>query len=408
MRRWAAALIAIVLVAAGVFVWFFTRLNPSGTFALARTDFAALPGWKGSDVVRTQAAFRRSCSAILRMPPDREMGGSGYAGTAGDWRSACVSLPKSSDRLAARTWFESAFTPFAVRTDWAREALFTGYYEPEIQASRSRHASYQTPIYGPPPDLAIADLGLFRKELAGVRIYGHVVGAHFVPFPPRGEIDATGLGGAPVLLYANDPVSVFFLHIQGSGRARLDDGSMLRLAYAGQNGRPYTPIGRVLIGKGDLDRAHMSMQAIRAWLSGHPAEARAVMESDESYVFLREAPIGDAGLGSPGTEGVPLTPEASIAVDPSLHALGVPMYVVSEIPPVGMHGRPAPFEALAIAQDTGGAIKGPARADIFWGFGPRAESIAGGMKSGGSLYVLIPKALAARIGPRFEAGQSNG
>jgi membrane-bound lytic murein transglycosylase A len=148
----------------------------------------------------------------------------------------------------------------------------------------------------------------------------------------------------------------------------------------------------------------MSMQAIRRWLVSHPGDARTIMESDQSYVFFREAPIGDPRLGSPGTEGVPLTPEASIAVDPRLHALGLPMYLVAELP--AMHERESPrlFARLCVAQDTGGAIKGPARADIFWGFGARAESIAGRLKSGGSLYVLLPNALARRIGPHFEAG----
>lgn len=402
MRRWAAALLVIILIAAGVFIWFSTRPNVPALPTLARTDFASLPGWKTTDTSRSLAAFRRSCDVILRLSPDSRMGGAGYAGTAGDWRGVCSSLPQSADRAGARRWFESAFMPFSVSAGRDREALFTGYYEPQIEASRTRHGDYDTPIYGAPNDLVTANLGLFRKELAGVRIYGRVTAARFIPFPPRAEIDASGLSDAPVLLYASDPIAVFFLHIQGSGRVRLEDGSMLRLAYAGQNGRPYTPIGRVLIEKGALDRSGMSMQAIRAWLLSHPADARGVMESDQSYVFFREAPIGDPGLGSPGTEGVPLTPEASIAVDPALHALGVPMYVAAEPRSSDSHNPPVSFACLCIAQDTGGAIKGLARADVFWGFGPRAESIAGGMKSGGGLYVLLPRALAARIGSRFK------
>jgi membrane-bound lytic murein transglycosylase A len=334
------------------------------------------------------------------MPADRAMGGSGYAGTAGDWRGVCLSMPQSADRAGARRWLESTFTPFAVNAGSNGKALFTGYYEPEIHASRTRHGRYTTPIFGAPRDLVTADLGLFRKELAGVRISGHIANAHLVPFPVRAEIDAAGLSDAPVLLYANDPVAVFFLHIQGSGRAQLDDGSMRRLAYAGQNGRPYTPIGRILVANGALDRSQMSMQAIRAWLLSHPKDARGIMEGDQSYVFFHEAPIGDPKLGSPGTEGVPLTPEASIAVDPLIHPLGIPMYVVAKAPSADSRHEPAGFACLCIAQDTGGAIKGPARADIFWGFGDRAESIAGRMKSGGSLYVLLPKVLAARVEAR--------
>jgi membrane-bound lytic murein transglycosylase A len=398
-RRWAAALIAILIIATGIFVWLSRKPSAPSASELVRAQFGSLPGWQAGDPAPALAAFRRSCEIILRTPADRFMGGSGYAGTAGDWRGVCSTLPQSGDRAAARRWFESAFVPFlADRTD---AALFTGYFEPEIHASRTRRGDYATPIYGAPPDLVTADLGLFRKTLAGIRLSGHVSASRFVPFPPRAEIDASGLSDAPVLLYGSDPVAVFFLHIQGSGRAQLEDGSMLRLAYAGQNGRPYTPIGRVLIAKGALDRAHMSMQAIRAWLQSHAKDAQAIREHDESYVFFREAPIGDPHLGSPGTEGVPLTPEASIAVDPMLHALGVPMYVAAETTDTGAHQQPTLLNRLCVAQDTGGAIRGAARADIFWGFGTRAESIAGGMKSRGSLYVLLPKALAARLGPRF-------
>jgi membrane-bound lytic murein transglycosylase A len=400
-----AAITAILIIGAvGFFLWLLARPEPPRPLTLARLEFASLPHWKDADVLNALAAFGRSCQVLLRLPPGYSMGGSGYAGTVGDWRGTCTALPQTSHPQAAREWFESAFVPFAVRGGSDPEALFTGYYEPEIRASRMRHAGFATPIHGLPHDFVTAELGLFKRELAGTRIHGHVVGSHFVPFPTRAEVDAQGLSDTPVLLYADDPVAVFFLHIQGSGRARLDDGSMLRLAYAGQNGRPYTPIGRVLIAKGDLDRAHMSMQSIRAWLRSHPRDARAVMESDQSYVFFREAPIGDPQLGSPGTEGVPLTPEASIAVDARLHALGLPMYVAAQAPSTNPREAFRPFARLCVAQDTGGAIKGAARADVFWGFGPRAESIAGRMKSGGSLYVLLPKTLAQHIGAHFEAG----
>ena len=370
---------------------------------LTRVAFTSLPGWQTGNAAVALAAFRRSCTGLLRLPPDKPMGGAGYAGTAGDWRSACKAISTQPGEATARKWFELTFAPFAVSAKPDRTAVFTGYYEPEIRASRTRHGNYATPIYGTPRDLITANLGVFRRDLAGIRVSGHVVQQQFVPFPARAEIDSAGLGDAEVLLYANDPIGVFFLHIQGSGRARLDDGSMLRLAYAGQNGRPYTPIGRALIAKGDIDREHMSMQAIRIWLANHARNARALMESDESYVFFRELPIGDPRLGSPGTEGVPLTPEASIAVDPAFHALGIPMYVVAQAPADDAHGQSFRFAHLCVAQDTGGAIKGGARADIFWGFGARAESIAGRMKSGGNLYVLLPNSLAARIGPSFQA-----
>jgi membrane-bound lytic murein transglycosylase A len=312
----------------------------------------------------------------------------------------------SRDAGDVREWFEKWFMPFKVEAGAARDGLFTGYYEPEIIATRVRHDAFVTPIYGQPRDIVTADLGQFRPALAGLHVTGRVENHRLVPFPTRAEIDAHGIADAPVLLYANDPVAVFFLHIQGSGRARLDDGTMLRLAYAEQSGRPYTAIGRTLIEKGELDRAHMSMQAIRAWLEAHPQEARQTMESDESYVFFRELPLGDPALGSPGSEGVPLTPAASIAVDPAFHALGVPMFVVAQPPAVDPALARNQFARLCVAQDTGGAIKGALRADIFWGYGARAEAIAGHMKSPGSLYVFLPRPLAGRIAPHFAGAQS--
>jgi len=333
------------------------------------------------------------------------MGGAGYAGLIRDWRPVCVEAAATQSGIAnARAWFEGRFAPFELHTGGAREALFTGYYEPEIAASRTRHGGYATPVYGLPRDLVTADLGLFRPDFSGIRIVGRVADGRLMPLPVRAQIDAEGLDDAPVLLYARDPVAVFFLHIQGSGRARFEDGTVLRLAYAGQNGHPYTPVGRVLIENGDIDRQHMSMQAIRAWLLAHPDRAQRMMESDQSYVFFRELPLGDPALGSPGSEGVALTPETSIAVDPAMHPLGVPMFLATEAPASDPALPPHAFARLCIAQDTGGAIKGGLRADIFWGYGTDAESIAGRMKSTGGIYVLLPKSLARRIPARLLDG----
>jgi membrane-bound lytic murein transglycosylase A len=389
-----AVLTFVVLGSAGL--WLLLRPAPPGALTLAPVQFAALPGWTNADAGPALAAFRRSCDALLREPISHGMGGVGYAGKANDWRQVCGeagSVPPSG----AHAWFERRFAPFEVQAGAAREALFTGYYEPEIAASRTRQGSYTTPVYGLPRDLVTADLGLFRPELSGMRITGRIVGGKLVPLPVRAQIDSEGLDNAPVLLYARDSVAIFFLHIQGSGRASFEDGTVLRLAYAGQNGRPYTPVGRVLIQSGEIDREHMSMQAIRGWLEAHPGEAQRVMESDQSYVFFRELPLGDPELGSPGSEGVPLTPRTSIAVDPAMHPLGVPMFLTTQAPAPNPAQPPQSFTRLCITQDTGGAIKGGLRADIFWGYGAEAESIAGRMKSAGHIYVLLPKSLASRI-----------
>lgn len=397
--RWSILLAVLVVIVVGG-GGFFLLLGPVGPtpLRLATTRFDSLAGWAAGDVRPALAAFRRSCGVLLREPSTQKMGGIGYAGQVGDWRPACVAAATApTDAAGARTWFENWFAPFELHAGREQEALFTGYYEPEIASSQARGGAYTTPVYGLPADLVTADMGLFRSDLSGIRIAGRVVDHRLVPLPVRAQIDAKGLGDAPVLLYARDPVAVFFLQIQGSGRARFEDGRMVRLAYAGQNGRPYTPVGRVLIERGEIDRAHMSMQAIRAWLLAHPDEAPRVMETDQSYVFFRELPLGDPMLGSPGSEGVPLTPERSIAVDPAMHPLGVPMFLATEAPAADPAKPPRFLTNLCIAQDTGGAIKGGLRADVFWGFGANAESIAGRMKSLGRFYVLLPKSLAGRI-----------
>jgi membrane-bound lytic murein transglycosylase A len=193
---------------------------------------------------------------------------------------------------------------------------------------------------------------------------------------------------AQVLFYGDDPVSVFFLHIQGSGRVWLDDGTMLRVGYAGQNGHPYTAIGRTLIRDYRVPREGMSMQVIRAWLQSHPGEARKVMQSDASFVFFTETPVGDANAGPEGTEGVALTPRASIAVDSHIHPFGAPVFIAGD-----------GFANLFVAQDTGGAIRGAARADIFFGFGANAEDAAGKLKAHARFYVLLPKGVAPKLAP---------
>jgi membrane-bound lytic murein transglycosylase A len=396
-------LLLIVVAVAGFFLWrsYRAQLAPATTATLSAVRFADLPGWKESDPRAALDAFRRSCSVLKNKPSSAAMGANGYAGTGAAWRPVCAALPGTASATTARQFFEQRFAPVEIVPSGG-SALFTGYYEPELDASRTQQGAYKTPIYGAPNNLVSIDLGAFRDKYAGEHLEGCLAGHKLLPCPSRATIDAHGLTGAPVLLYANDPISVFFLHIQGSGRVKLADGSMLRIAYDGQNGRPYTSVGHTLIERGILPREGMSMQAIRAWMQTHPALARDVMETDQSYVFFKEEPTGDASLGSPGSEGVPLTPGASLAVDETLHPLGVPVYISATRPDADASKPDRTFDALLIAQDTGGAIKGPARGDVFWGFGRDAESIAGRMKSTGRMFVLLPKSVAAKLLPNTQ------
>lgn len=389
-RFLATIFLLVVVPVAAALVWWWTKPPVAGPLRLTQAQFSDLPGWTNSDPRAALAALRRSCWQTEAKPPAAPVGD--YAGHVSDWRDICRRLPPNpKDAPDARSFVEHEFTPLAIGAGAMKDGLFTGYYEPELHASRTRHARYQTPVYGLPNDLVSVDLGAFRDALKGERIAGRVESQKLVPYDTRAEIDAHGLKSSHILFYGDDPVSVFFLHIQGSGRVVFDDGSVSRAAYAGQNGHPYTAIGKTLIKMGALKRENVSMQSIAAWLRVHPGKARAVMESDASYIFFKETPLGDPALGSPGTENVPLTPQASIAIDTKVHALGVPFYIATTTP----DGHA--LNGLFVAQDTGGAINGPVRADIFFGFGHHAESLAGEMKQSGTMYVLLPKAVAAHL-----------
>ncbi len=312
------------------------------------------------------------------------MGPNGIAGTVADWRQPCAAaaaLPAGDD-AAARAFFETWFQPWRCANNTATEGLFTGYYEAELAGARARAGAYQTPLLKRPPDLVMAELGDFRPDLKGERIAGRVTNGRLKPYDTRAQIEAGSLDKLDLaLLWVDDPVAAFFLEIQGSGRVTLPDGSVERVGYDGQNGWPYVAIGKVLVDRGLLDRESASMQGIRAWLAAHPGEAKAIMDENRSYVFFREL-TGDGPLGS---EGVALTPGRSLAVDRKFLPLGTPMWLDASDDTIGQIRR------LLVAQDSGGAIRGPVRGDVFWGHGPEAERNAGSQRARGAEYILLPK-----------------
>jgi membrane-bound lytic murein transglycosylase A len=257
---------------------------------------------------------------------------------------------------------------------------------PELKGSRQKNAAYHVPIYRVPDDLVTADLGLFKPDLKGVQIVGKVEKGKLKPYDNRAEIDAGALADRGFeILYVDDPIDAFFLHIQGSGRVVMEDGTKVSIGYAGTNGQPYVAIGRGLVDSGALGKDDVSMQSIRKWLADHPGEAEKTMEANPSYVFFRELP-GDAALGA---QGVALTPERSLAVDHRFLPYGLPLWLDAEAPDSSERLR-----RLMIAQDTGGAIKGPVRGDFFWGFGHGAGEMAGRMKSKGRYFLLLPRGAA--------------
>ncbi len=381
-----AILAALIVTLAGC-----AAPRPAGTIGFVRNDFVSLPGWSVDRVDQAVIALDRSCRRIAALPPDRLLGPPAF-GTAGEWRAACAAsaaLPPG-DVDAARAVLEQHFTPLAVLDGDAASGLFTGYFEPLLRGSRSRGGKFQTPLYARPDDLVTVELGRFREIWRTERIAGRVIAGALAPYDTRAEIDQGSLDRrARVLAWVDDPIDVFFLHIQGSGRIVLAEGGELQAGYAAQNGHAYVPIGRVLVDNGALMREQVSMQSIRAWLAAHPEAARGILHANPSFVFFREL----AGEGPLGSEGVALTPGRSLAVDRAHIALGVPIWLDAE-DPLDPDRR---LQRLLVAQDTGGAIRGIVRGDVFWGAGEAAAERAGRMRARGRFWVLVPIAVARRL-----------
>jgi membrane-bound lytic murein transglycosylase A len=317
---------------------------------------------------RALTAFRTSCPVLMRRQDQ-----SGLA-QGQDWAPLCAQ--------AASLAPEQATAFFRDQFDWVRvgngKAFATGYYEPEIQGSRTPQPGY-APIYAVPPDLVRCTrpdgtTGRGRVDQSGT----------CVPYFSRADIDNGALANKGLeIAWAADPLDLFFVEIQGSGRVVFPDGTSIRIAYADQNGLPYTAIGKVLRDRGILPPGGASMQAIKAWVRANPDQERALLEANASYIFFKVL----NGPGPVGALNVPLTPHGTVAADPKFVPLGAPVYLAVD--------RPEAY-GLWVAQDTGGAIKGSNRFDTFWGSGPEATQIAGGMAANGVAYILLPKGAAAR------------
>jgi len=394
--RHAAWLLLPVLLAALAFgSWLYFRPLPVEQLVLKPAGFAALPGWKDDRLAEALPALLRSCSVILKRPKDADLG---IAGTPADWQPACAAaerIPAGDDR-ATRAFLEAEFRPFAASNDGERQGLFTGYFEVTLHGSRQRDGRYKVPLYLRPPELVTVDLGLFRPQFKGQRLAGKVVDGALKPYASRAEIEQGALKGRGLeLLWVDDPIDAFFLQIQGSGQVQLDDGSSMRVGYAAQNGHPYVAIGRELIERGALSKETVSMQGIRAWLAAHPDEAAKLMDSNPSYVFFRNL----GADGPKGAEGVVLSPGRSLAVDRKYIPLGLPIWLDATRPAARADAPDVALRRLLLAQDTGGAIRGPVRGDVFWGQGDDAAAIAGRMKHPGRYWLLLPKAAAAKLAP---------
>ena len=364
-------------------------VNPeTAPLVLKPSSFSALLGWDQDRQEEALAAFRRSCVSIMELPTSQPFGPDPRMGTAAGWQAPCRALSAPSATPAdARAFFETWFAPWQATTAGRQDkGLFTGYYEASLKGSRTRQGPYQYPLRLRPSDLVTVDLGEFRPELQGQRIAGRVTGGQLKPYEDRAAITRGALPNDNQLdfVWVDSPVDAFFLQIQGSGRIALESGTVLRVGYDGQNGWPYYAIGRELIRRGYLNKDQVSMQSIRAWLDAHQDQADEIMNTNKSYVFFKVL----AGDGPQGAEGVTLTPGRSLAVDRTRLPYGVPVWIATA-PPVP--GEP-PLKRLMVTQDTGGAIRGAVRGDVFWGYGARAEDLAGKMKASGRAWLLLPKA----------------
>ena len=353
---------------------------------LNATTFDKVPGWKGDNLNQALAVFLRSCEKIKTLPPDRKFGDKSVMGRVSDWLPICASaaLIRPGNETESRYFFESRFTPHLALNNARARGLFTGYYEPELHGAWKPDTTYRYPIYARPKDLVSIDLGDFRDEFKGRQLAGQLKGNKFRPYPTRADIESGVLKGQQLeLLWVDSAIDAFFLHVQGSGRVMFEDGSMIRVGYAGRNGRRYTPIGRELVAQGILPQKKVSLQSIRQWLAANPMAGRQLMEKNKSYIFFRLI----EGDGPIGAQGVPLTAGRSLAVDRKYIPLGVPVWLNTSQP--GKSEKP--LRRLVLAQDTGSAIRGPVRGDLFFGFGNDAGLGAGRMRENGTYYLLLPR-----------------
>lgn len=340
---------------------------------LSKVSYAQLPGWQASDVQQSFKAFQNSCNVFFQKEPSKSVGTAKIKLKAADWYPACkasrgLTLPSSTE---TRRFFEKWFNPVEFKKSKPIDGLFTGYYMPEVEGSEQKTAVYNTPLYGLPDDL--------KKNHRGHNYF------------TRAEIDRGALQEkAPVLAWIHSPVERLFLEIEGAGVVKLPDGKNIYLGYAGENGASYTSISGLLIKKGLLNKDKASSTAIKNYLESHPQTMQALLQKNKSFVFfenLEEEKVL-------GANGITLTPGASLAIDRKWIPMGAPLWLDTKKPDENqIHDKDQPFQSLMIAQDTGGAIKGVVRGDVFWGWGKQATWLAEHMKNAGRYWLLLPKHL---------------
>jgi membrane-bound lytic murein transglycosylase A len=380
----------------------------------APVAWADIPGWNEDDHLKAFAAFRTSCKPInAQQPPDPKASDQKPPGTkAPDSKAAdskaldskglgtslrdpcrAAKLANISDTAKARAFFETNFLPLQISRLGEADGFVTGYYEPVIDGSRTQTDIYTVPVYRRPSNLFVRGFNQDAPSLPNKgQVFRKIGRRKLVPYYDRGEIEDGAIAGRGLeICWLKSQTDLLFTQIQGSARVRLDDGSVRRINYDAHNGFPYTPIGRVLIERNIIPKDQMSMQRIRQWLEENPDGANELRRQNRSYVFFREVQLSDQDEAV-GAQGVPLTPGRSIAVDKSLHVYGTPFFIEGELP-IESEQSKTPFRHLMVAQDTGSAITGPARADIYFGAGADAGRVSGRLRHPMRFVMLVPKSL---------------
>lgn len=413
MRKSSLFLTFILLVILGKFAYFFFKSPPKQKFfpakvikkvakievKLKKYSYANLPGWKNDELPNTLAAFKESCKLMLKKNPATEVGNDIISMQAKDWFSVCkkamILEPASKEKI--QQFFENSFVPMAWDIGDSQKGLFTGYYSPLYEGSLKRNSVYSVPVYGKPKDLISINLQQFDSNLPKRNLVGRVNNQQFIPYYSRKEIDAGAIkNNAPVIAWLKNEVDRLFLEIQGAGTIKLIEGGKLPLGYAAENGGHYRSVAGFLIRKGVLTRSNASMQAIRQYVKHHPIEGREAIHSNESFVFFNPLKT----FYTPGTQGIHLTAGYSMAVDRKWVPLGVPLWLSTQRPDENQPNKPVNLTRLMIAQDTGGAITGKIRGDVFWGSGKVATKIAGNMRYYGTYWLLLPKSWAQSYKPK--------
>ncbi|WP_051660942.1 murein transglycosylase A [Bosea sp. 117] len=378
------------------------RKHPAPVFRMPQAfiepiSFDRMTGWAEDDHAVAFATFRKSCRPILQ-GGDPVRPGRPVFGALREVCQRAERLGSHPSETAAKHFFEKEFRPILIAPAESTHGFLTGYYEPEVEGSLTRTDEYASPLYRRPPDLVITA----PKKGAPPSNKGEAFrrdGRELVPYYDRAEIEDGALADRKLeIAWLKDPADAFFAHIQGSVRVRLPDGGVLRLNYDGHNGQNYTPVGRILVERNIIPREKISMDAIRAYIAENPEAGKELMRQNKSYVFFRVAHELKADDGAVGAQGLPLTAGRSIAVDRQLHVYGTPFFIDAELP-LESADKLSTFRRLMIAQDTGSAIIGPARADIFFGAGKEAGSIAGRLQHPGRFVMLLPRRLDPSLAP---------